>query len=53
MRVAVVGISVLVLAIAPAVAAPPAAGVVVPGSSLGGLWLGATKAQVERAWGRA
>ena len=34
-------------------AAPPGAGVVVPGRSLGGLRLGATKAQVETAWGRA
>ena len=34
-------------------AAPPDTGVVVPGSSLGGLRLGATKAQVEAAWGRA
>ena len=36
-----------------AAAAPPTAGVLVPGESLGGLRLGATKAQVERAWGRA
>lgn len=34
-------------------AAPPGVGVVVPGSSLGGLRLGATKAQVEAAWGQA
>ena len=38
---------------APASAAPPTAGVLVSGSSLGGLRLGATKAQVENAWGRA
>jgi hypothetical protein len=38
---------------ASAQAAPPVAGVLVPGESLGGLRLGATKAQVERAWGRA
>ena len=37
----------------PAAAAPPGAGVLVPGRSLGGLELGATKAAVERAWGRA
>ena len=36
-----------------AAAAPPTAGVLVPGTSLGELRLGATKAQVERAWGRA
>jgi hypothetical protein len=42
------------LALAPAaLGAPPHAGVLVPGQSLGGLRLGATKAQVERAWGRA
>jgi hypothetical protein len=38
---------------APAAAAPPAGGTLVPGASLGGLRLGATKAQVERRWGRA
>ncbi len=38
---------------APAAAAPPVAGLLVPGRSLGGLELGATRAQVERAWGRA
>ena len=38
---------------APAAAAPPHAGVLAPGQSLGGLRLGATNAQVERAWGRA
>jgi hypothetical protein len=37
----------------PAAAAPPGAGVLVPGRSLGGIELGATKAAVERAWGRA
>ena len=40
------------LAVPAAVAAPPA-GVLVPGRSLGGIELGATKAQVERQWGRA
>lgn len=37
----------------PATAAPPGAGVLVPGRSLGGLRLGATRAEVEAAWGRA
>jgi len=44
--------AVLALA-APAGAAPPGAGVLVPGTSLGGIRLGATKAEVERLWGRA
>ena len=52
-RLLVAGISILVLAVGPAAAAPPTAGEVVPGASLGGIRLGATKAQVERAWGRA
>jgi hypothetical protein len=34
-------------------AAPPPAGVLVPGRSLGGIEIGATKAEVERRWGRA
>src|SRR5687767_13225333 len=38
---------------APAAEAPPTGGTLTPGSSLGGLRLGATKAQVERRWGRA
>ena len=38
---------------ASAAAAPPGAGVLVPGRSLGGIELGATKAKVERRWGRA
>ena len=38
---------------APVAAAPPAAGVLVPGRSLGGIELGATKAEVARRWGRA
>jgi hypothetical protein len=33
-------------------AAPPRAGLVVPGRALGGLALGATKAQVRAAWGK-
>jgi hypothetical protein len=37
----------------PAAAAPPTAGVLVPGRSLGGIELGATKAEVERRWGLA
>ena len=45
---------VLVLAFAaPAVAAPPSAGVLVPGRSLGGVELGMSKAEVERRWGLA
>ena len=43
----------MLAAAAPAAAAPPTAGVLEPGTSLGGLRLGATEAQVERAWGRA
>jgi hypothetical protein len=38
---------------APAASAPPGAGVLVPGRSLGGIELGAEKADVERSWGRA
>jgi hypothetical protein len=51
-RLAAVLAAALVLA-APAAAAPPGAGVLVPGASLGGVRLGATKAEVERLWGRA
>jgi hypothetical protein len=40
------------LLVAPgATAAPPRTGLVVPGKTLGGLALGATKAQVRAAWG--
>lgn len=42
--------AVLVVA-APAAAKPPAAGLFVPGKSLGGLRLGMTPAQVRAAWG--
>ena len=52
MRFAAAVTAVLALA-APAAAAPPGAGVLVPGRSLGGIELGATKAEVERRWGRA
>ena len=38
---------------APAAAAPPDAGVLVPGRTLGGIALGTAKAEVERRWGRA
>ena len=38
---------------APVAAAPPGAGVLVPGRSLGGIELGATRAEVERRWSRA
>jgi hypothetical protein len=42
----------LALLLAPAAgAAPPRAGIVVPGKTLGRLALGATKAQVRAAWG--
>jgi hypothetical protein len=41
------------LAVPAAVAAPPGVGVLVPGRSLGGIELGATKGEVERQWGRA
>jgi hypothetical protein len=37
----------------PAASAPPGAGVLIPGRSLGGIELGTTKAEVERSWGRA
>ena len=52
MRFAAAVAAALALA-APAAAAPPPAGVLVPGRSLGGIELGATKAQVEKRWGRA
>ena len=51
-RVVLTATAILALS-APAAAAPPSAGVLVPSESLGGLRLGATNAQVERAWGRA
>jgi len=50
---AAVAAAAAVAATAPATAGPPPAGVLVPGRSLGGLELGATKAEVERRWGRA
>jgi hypothetical protein len=47
-------VAILALVIcSPGTAAPPGAGILVPGRSLGGLELGVTKAEVERAWGRA
>ncbi|MBA3244243.1 MAG: hypothetical protein H0T61_03615 [Actinobacteria bacterium] len=52
-RALLIATAILALTVAPAAAAPPTAGVLVPGSSLGGLRLGATAAQVEAAWGRA
>ena len=52
MRVAA-AIAVTLLLAAPAAAAPPGAGVLVPGRSLGGIELGVAKAEVERRWGRA
>jgi len=45
------GLVAALLVVAPAGAAPPKQGVLVPGQSLGGLRLGATKAQVAAAWG--
>jgi hypothetical protein len=51
---ALVATAALTLALAaPAAAAPPGAGVLVPGRSLGGVSLGDSKAQVEARWGRA
>jgi len=50
MRTIFVASAALVFA-ASAAAAPPRAGVVEPGRSLGGLSLGATRAQVRSAWG--
>jgi hypothetical protein len=52
MRIAAAIAVALVLA-APAASAPPGAGVLIPGRSLGGIELGTTKAEVERSWGRA
>jgi hypothetical protein len=43
--------SAALLVTASAAAAPPRAGIVVPGKSLGGLALGATRAEVRTAWG--
>jgi hypothetical protein len=50
MRALLVALAALLLA-ASAVAKPPAAGVVVPGKSLGGLALGSSPAKVSAAWG--
>ena len=51
---AATAIAILLLASAlPAAAAPPGAGELVPGRSLGGIELGTAKADVERRWGRA
>jgi hypothetical protein len=52
-RTAAAALAVTFVLALPAAAAPPGAGVLVPGHSLGGLELGATKAGVERSWGRA
>jgi len=52
MRIAAAIAAALALA-GPAASAPPGAGVLVPGRSLGGVELGATKAALERSWGRA
>ena len=53
LRAAVLALALAAAAAAPAEAAPPTGGTLTPGSSLGGLRLGATTAQVERRWGRA
>jgi hypothetical protein len=54
MRIAAAIAAALTLALAaPAASAPPGAGVLVPGRSLGGIELGMTKAALERTWGRA
>ncbi len=53
MRLLFVVACLLALAVAPAAAAPPSTGLLVPGTSLGGLALGDTEAEVEAAWGRA
>ena len=52
MRLGAAILAALALA-APAVAAAPQAGLLVPGTSLGGLRLDSTKPQVEKKWGRA
>lgn len=47
-------IAIVALALsAPAAAAPPGSGLLVPGRSLGGMALGTTKPVVEARWGRA
>lgn len=54
MRIAAAIAAALTLALAaPAASAPPGAGVLVPGRSLGGIELGMTKAALEQSWGRA
>jgi hypothetical protein len=49
----VAGIAAALALSSAAAAAPPQAGLLVPGRSLGGLELGSTKKEVESAWGRA
>ena len=51
-RLLACGAACLALAAAPAAAAPPLIGLVVPGTSFGGLKLGMTSAQVLAKWGR-
>jgi hypothetical protein len=46
-----VALAAAAIAVSPAAAAPPRAGVLVPDRSLGGLALGATPSQVRAAWG--
>lgn len=50
-RLALPLIASVALLVAPASAAPPRAGLVIPGKSLGGLALGATRSRVKAAWG--
>lgn len=53
LRALALALVVAALVAAGASAGPPGAGVLVPGTSLGGLRLGMTLAQVEARWGRA
>jgi hypothetical protein len=46
-------VAIALAAAAAAAAGPPGAGVLMPGTSLGGVRLGMTLGQVEAAWGRA
>ena len=53
MRLLAAVTALLAVAVPAASAAPPPAGVLVPGRSLGGIELGMSKTEVERRWGRA
>jgi hypothetical protein len=52
LTLAAVGLAWVAVAAAPSPAAPPEAGVLVPGESLGEVRLGWSLEQVERSWGR-